>query len=966
MEVIGVFSSVEKFMTGDCSVDKGNKVCRSRGGESCAFDGAMIVLQPIADTAHIVHGPIGCLGNSWESRGSLSVHGNLHKMGFTTSMTELDVVYGSEEKLLKAVRKVSSELKPKAIFVYNTCVSGLIGEDIETVCRKAEEELDIKVIPVNAPGFVGPKNLGNRIAGEVLIDHVIGTAEAPFTTDYDINLIGEYNIAGDQWLVEPVLHEAGFRILSRITGDAAFDEIRYAHRAKLNVVVCGRALINVAQQMERKYGIPYVEVSFFGKTEMANALHAIGKSFTSDTLVGRIESVIRKEEKKLDYRLAQYEHLNGKKAVLYSGGVKSWSMISALGDLGIEVVGVGTKKSTFEDEEKMKGLLSPNAELIEDTSPKNLLSIIKSKGADMLIAGGRNLYLGVKEGIPFVDVNQERHIPYASYEGLLNLAEQIDNGIRYYDRETAIATDGAVCGGHPEQPSETAGVARGEHCGSTGTFTNSLRDGGSAQEAQKIEKKVSEQVIADVQIDPIQHSPAIGAAIAFQGVHNALPIIHGAQGCNFLGKVLITKHFREPIAMATTKLFTEDVVMGSDESLVNTIEGFVRKNEPDVIGVLSAALSEVKGDDVSGVLKSMQKGTQPQRSAQSDTRRQGGSQYGIPLNLRGTKLLHVPVPDYIGSLETGYAAAVKELVSLASPIMDASNLVLEKERSQQGDVSPASSSADSSTNPSSNNVKTHGLQVNVLVGSHLTPADVGELREIIESFGIKPIILPDLSALDGSRQGVSPLAIGGTKLEEIRAMGLSKFTIAIGASMGEPADMLKANFDIDYRVFESISGIKDTEEFMNFLSDLSGNSIPQKYVRHRQVLLDGIRDAHFYISGKRVCIALEPDLTVQLSRYLHEAGADVELVVMPNVPANVTGKIPARSVIAGDMYSINGYFDLMIASSHGENTAKKLGIPLYQIGFPTYKVLGCTSRVTIGYIGSLALINDIANLVAKH
>jgi nitrogenase molybdenum-iron protein alpha/beta subunit len=99
---------------------------------------------------------------------------------------------------------------------------------------------------------------------------------------------------------------------------------------------------------------------------------------------------------------------------------------------------------------------------------------------------------------------------------------------------------------------------------------------------------------------------------------------------------------------------------------------------------------------------------------------------------------------------------------------------------------------------------------------------------------------------------------------------------------------------------------------------------------------------------------------------LHEAGADIELAVMPNVPARVADKVQAHNIIAGDMYSINGYFDLMVASSHGENTAKKLGIPLYQMGFPTYKVLGCTSRVTIGYMGSLALINDIANLVAKH
>ena len=163
-------------------------------------------------------------------------------------------------------------VNPKAIFVYSTCVSGLTGEDIDAVCKRAENELGIRVIPVNAPGFVGPKNLGNRIAGEVLLEHVIGTGETPVMTHTDINLIGEYNIAGDLWLVEPLLDRAGIRVLSKITGDSTFEEITWAHQAKLNVVVCSRALINVAREMEHKYGIPYVEVSFFGSTEIAKAL----------------------------------------------------------------------------------------------------------------------------------------------------------------------------------------------------------------------------------------------------------------------------------------------------------------------------------------------------------------------------------------------------------------------------------------------------------------------------------------------------------------------------------------------------------------------------------------------------------------------------------------------------------------------------------------------------------------------
>src|SRR3972149_2948303 len=139
-----MFKGMDRVLEGGCTTEKKEKLCRSRGGEACAFDGAMIVLQPIADAAHIVHGPITCLGNSWEGRGSLSDKGSLHKMGFTTAMTEMDVIYGSEGKLYKAILDTHRAVRPSAIFVHSTCLSGLIGEDIDSVSKKAEAELGIR------------------------------------------------------------------------------------------------------------------------------------------------------------------------------------------------------------------------------------------------------------------------------------------------------------------------------------------------------------------------------------------------------------------------------------------------------------------------------------------------------------------------------------------------------------------------------------------------------------------------------------------------------------------------------------------------------------------------------------------------------------------------------------------------------------------------------------------------------
>ena len=108
----------------------------------------------------------------------------------------------------------------------------MIGDDIEAVCKAASAKFGKPIIPINAPGFVGSKNLGNKLAGEALLEHVIGTEEPETTTPYDINIIGEYNLAGELWQVKPLLDELGIRILACISGDAKYHEVACSHRAK--------------------------------------------------------------------------------------------------------------------------------------------------------------------------------------------------------------------------------------------------------------------------------------------------------------------------------------------------------------------------------------------------------------------------------------------------------------------------------------------------------------------------------------------------------------------------------------------------------------------------------------------------------------------------------------------------------------------------------------------------------------
>ncbi len=415
--------------------EKKNKSCTqqaqpgaAQGG--CAFDGAMIALVPITDAAHLVHGPIACAGNSWGSRGSLSSGPMLYKTGFTTDVGENDVILGGEKKLYKAILEVNENYKPAAVFVYATCVTALIGDDIDAVCKVAAEKIGTPVIPVIAPGFIGSKNLGNRFGGESLLEYVVGTAEPEYTTPYDINLIGEYNIAGEMWGVLPLFEKLGIRVLSKITGDARYEEVRYAHRAKLNVMICSRALLNMARKMQERYGIPYIEESFYGIKDINRCLRTVAAKLGDADLQERTEKLIAEETAALDIALAPYRaKLKGKRVVLYTGGVKSWSIISAAKDLGIEVVATSTRKSTEEDKAKIKNLLGNDGIMLEKGNATELLKLIEETNADMLIAGGRNQYTALKARVPFLDINQERHHPYAGYVGMVEMARELTEAL---------------------------------------------------------------------------------------------------------------------------------------------------------------------------------------------------------------------------------------------------------------------------------------------------------------------------------------------------------------------------------------------------------------------------------------------------------------------------------------------------------------------------------------------------------
>ncbi len=349
-------------------------------------------------------------------------------------MNEHDIIFGGEKHLYKSIKEVIDKYNPPAVFVYQTCIPAMIGDDIEAVCKSASKKFRKPVIPVNSPGFVGSKNLGNKLAGEAILEHVIGTEEPEYTTPYDINIIGEYNLSGELWQVKPLLDELGIRILACISGDARYHEVASSHRARAAMMVCSKAMINIARKMEERYEIPFFEGSFYGIGDMSESLREIARLLVErgapEELKARTEAVIAREEARAFQRITDYrERLEGKRVLLITGGVKSWSVVAALQEAGLDIVGTSTKKSTKEDKERIKELVGDDAHMFDDMTPREMYRMLKEARADIMLSGGRTQFVALKAKMPWLDINQERHHAYAGYEGMVDLVHEIDKAL---------------------------------------------------------------------------------------------------------------------------------------------------------------------------------------------------------------------------------------------------------------------------------------------------------------------------------------------------------------------------------------------------------------------------------------------------------------------------------------------------------------------------------------------------------
>ena len=427
---------------GECGVKSNLKtipgVMTIRG---CAYAGAKgVVWGPIKDMVHISHGPVGCGQYSWAARrnyfvGTTGVDA-FATMQFTSDFQENDIVFGGDKKLAKIIDEIEV-LFPlnKGISVLSECPVGLIGDDIEGVSKAKAKQIGKTIVPVRCEGFRGiSQSLGHHIANDSIRDHVfgkLGDKPARFeSTPYDVTIIGDYNIGGDAWASRILLEEMGLRVIAQWSGDGTLAELESTPHAKLNLIHCYRSMNYISRHMEEKYGIPWIEYNFFGPTKIAESLRSIASHF-DDKIKEGAELVIAKYTALSDAIVAKYRpRLEGKKVMLFVGGLRPRHVIGAYEDLGMEIVGTGYEFGHNDDYQRTTHYVKDGTLIYDDITSFEFEKFVEKVKPDMVGSGIKEKYIFQKMGVPFRQMHSWDYSgPYHGYDGFAVFARDMDMAI---------------------------------------------------------------------------------------------------------------------------------------------------------------------------------------------------------------------------------------------------------------------------------------------------------------------------------------------------------------------------------------------------------------------------------------------------------------------------------------------------------------------------------------------------------
>jgi nitrogenase molybdenum-iron protein NifN len=433
-----------------------------------------------------------------------------------------------------------------------------------------------------------------------------------------------------------------------------------------------------------------------------------------------------------------------------------------------------------------------------------------------------------------------------------------------------------------------------------------------------IEVKIMARIVTQTKtaaVNPLKSSQPLGAALAFLGIDGALPILHGSQGCANFALVLLVRHFKQMVPLQTTAMDEIGTVVGGPDLLERAVIKLGARSRPRLIGICTTAVAETRDEDISGDIFNF-KGARERE-------------------LIDTEVVLARTPDFAGSVEEGWSTAVTAMIEAIT-------------RRGVQDRDPT--------------------KIVILPGSNTTVADVEYLRETVESFGLTPLILPDVSG--GSYETVGDQwnlnARGGAKMEHIRDLGAATQCIAVGEQMRRPAETLQGLTGIPYVMFGSLTGLNNADRLAWLLTAISGDNAPTTVRRDRMRLQEAMLSGHFHLAGKKIAIGCEPDQLFQLAQFFVGMGATITAAVTTTGDSKVLQIVPTDTVKVGDLGDLEQLAadaDLLVTHSHGRQAAERLAVPLMRVGFPVFDRIGSQHKLNILYRGTRDMIYDIANIV---
>ncbi len=459
----------------------------------CTYAGCKgVVLGPTRDVINLTHGPIGCGFYSWltrrnqtkpDSPDASDKNGGENYMPycFSTDMQDENIVFGGEIKLKAAIKEAYEIFKPKAIAVFSTCPIGLIGDDVHQVSKKASEELGINIFGFSCEGYRGvSQSAGHHIANNGLFKHIIGRNDDGPEGKFKVNLLGEYNIGGDAFVLEEMFNELGITLISTFSGNSTITSFEMAHTADLNMVMCHRSINYIAEMMELKYGIPWFKINFIGAEATAKSLRKIAEYFDDDELKAKVEAYIKKQMAGVKKVIKEVTpSTKDKLAMLFVGGSRAHHYQELFREIEMPTIAAGyefahrddyegrdrlpeikvdadsrnieelevgpdpqlynprkTKEEKaamekagfkFSDYDGMMPEMKQNSLVIDDINHWESEKLIKHYKPAVFCAGIKEKYVVQKMGVPLKQLHSYDYGgPYAGFEGAINFYKDME------------------------------------------------------------------------------------------------------------------------------------------------------------------------------------------------------------------------------------------------------------------------------------------------------------------------------------------------------------------------------------------------------------------------------------------------------------------------------------------------------------------------------------------------------------